>query len=187
MQFTRFAFALIPILTLPPLHAFAQDAAKVRSSTATDQCACPKEGEWKAQNLEGWMNCTGPLNIKRTLREVKDEGTIWILEDDCSRVFGEASRKKDEDILLERTEDCGFAGTINGEEDGVNMSIDVVWTLDGEEFIGGEMHAEPSLQGMMCEYFRPYEITYEKPIDAEDYDKRREAMLKKLEKIEGNR
>ena len=30
--------------------------------------------------------------------------------------------------------------TINGEEDGIKMVIDVTWTLEGDEFIKGEMH-----------------------------------------------
>lgn len=135
------------------------------------------------QNLEGWMDCTGPINFKRKLKEVKDEGTIWILDKDCSSLFGEASSKRDEDVLMKRVEDCRYEGTINGEEDGVNMVIEVTWVIESEERIRGEMHSNPSLQGMMCEYYRPFVITFEEPIPEKEYQKLREKMEKKLKKI----
>ena len=165
--------------------AAKEEARDVRASSSETDCACPKEGSWNVQNLEGWMNCTGPFDIKRKIGEVKDKGTVWVVEEDCSSLFGEASRKKDEDIYLERGESCGYDGTINGEEDGVTMSIDVTGSLEGNEFIKGEMHSEPSLQGMMCEYYRPFEISYDEPIPEDEYEKRREKMQKKLEKIRG--
>ena len=157
---------------------------KVRDNIEPSSCSCPKEGEWKVQNLEGWMNCTGPVNIKRSLPPVKDEGTIWVLgEESCKRLFGEASSKQNEDMLMKQESACHYKGTVNGDEDGVAMVINVSWTLDGSEFIKGEMHSNPSLQGMMCEYFRPFEITYDSAIPEKDYEKRRKKMQKKLEKI----
>jgi hypothetical protein len=38
------------------------------------------------------MDCTGPVNFKRKLKPVKDKGTIFIEEEDCSSLFGEASK-----------------------------------------------------------------------------------------------
>jgi hypothetical protein len=165
--------------------AAAQQTVAVRKAESGSDCACPKEGRWKVQNLEGWMDCTGPINFKRTLDEVKDKGTIWVLENDCSSLFGEASQKRDEDVLLERVEDCGYEGTINGEEDGVNMVIEVTWELEGDEFIKGEMHSNPSLQGMTCEYWRPFEISFDEVLGEEEYAKLKKKMEKKLEKIRG--
>jgi len=160
----------------------AQESISMKKSgPASTQCTCPKEGRWNAHNLEGWMDCTGPINFRKTLDEVKDKGTIWVLDDNCSEVFGEASNKKDEDLLMEMLEDCNFEGRINGDEGGVQMVIDVKWELENDEFIKGEMHSNPSLQGMMCEYFRPYEIHYDEPISPKDYDKLKKAMEKKLE------
>lgn len=179
----RFAFLVIPFMAIVGLPAVAQEAGEVRTSGSGAECACPKEGNWNAQNLEGWMNCTGPMNIKRTLEEVKDEGTIWILDEDCESIFSEASRKKDEDILMERGEDCTFKGVVNGEEDGMKMVIDFIWTTADEEIIKGEMHSNPSLQGMMCEYWRPYEITFDEALSEDEYPKRRKKMYEKLEKI----
>ena len=162
----------------------AEETEKPRESESPASCTCPKEGDWKVQNLEGWMNCTGPINVKRKMKEVKDEGTIWILgEESCSSLFGEASQKKDEDVIMEKTDACTYSGAINGEEDGVKMVIDVLWTLEGDDLIKGEMHSKPSFQGMFCEYYRPFEITFDKPISEEAYEKRRKKMQKKLDKI----
>lgn len=165
-----------------PTTAQQADEVRIQSESASD-CICPKEGRWKVQNLEGWMDCTGPINFKRKLKEVKDEGTIWILDKDCSSLFGEASSKRDEDVLMKRVEDCRYEGTINGEEDGVNMVIEVTWVIESDERIRGEMHSNPSLQGMMCEYYRPFVITFEEPIPEKEYQKLREKMEKKLKKI----
>jgi hypothetical protein len=132
------------------------------------------------------MDCTGPINIKRTLSEVKDKGTIWVLEKDCSSLFGEASKKRDEDVLMEKVETCKYEGRINGEEDGVSMVIDVTWVFENDEFLKGEMHSNPSMQGMTCEYWRPFEIRFDKPIPAGDYEKLKKKMEKKLEKVRAN-
>ena len=164
MNRQRLAFLVILVTASVGFPAAAQQTVARSKAESGSDCACPKEGRWKVQNLEGWMDCTGPINFKRTLEEVKDTGTIWVLEKDCSSLFGEASRKKDEDVLMERVEDCGYEGTINGEEDGVNMVIEATWALEGDEFIKGEMHSNPSLQGMTCEYWRPFEIRFDEAL-----------------------
>jgi hypothetical protein len=168
------------------LPAAAQRTVDVLGRSGSgSECACPKEGRWKVQNLEGWMNCTGPINLKRKLKEVKDKGTIWVLEKDCSSLFGEASKKKDEDVVMDRVEGCGYEGTINGEEDGIKMVIDVTWVLEGDELIKGEMHSNPSLQGMTCEYYRPFEITFDEALREDEYPKLKKKMEKKLKEIRG--
>ena len=186
MKHTFLALLTLPLLAMASLATAANGQVFGRTSETGASCSCPKEGEWKVQNLEGWMNCTGPIDFKRTLGEVKDKGTIWVLDPDCSTVFGEASRKKDEDTLMERDESdaCKFTGNINGDEDGVKMVIEIMWKLTDDDFIEGEMRSNPSLQGMMCEYFRPFEIRYDKPISEDDYDKRKKKMEKKVKKIQ---
>jgi outer membrane protein assembly factor BamB len=168
------------VRTRGKLYAFGAAGSGSRSD-----CVCPKEGRWNVQNLEGWMDCTGAINLKRKLKKVKDSGTIWVLEQDCSSVFGEASNKKNEDALMARTEGCGFAGTIRGEEDGVEMVIEITWALEGDEFIKGEMHSEPSFQGMTCEYYRPFEITFSEPIPDDEYAKLKKKMEQRLEQVRG--
>ena len=185
MNRQRIALLVILVIACVGLPAAAQETIAQGRSVSGSECACPKEGHWKVQNLEGWMDCTGPIDFRRKLEEVKDEGTIWVLEEDCSSLFGEASMKKDEDVLMERVENCEYTGNINGEEDGVKMVIDVKWVFESEEFLKGEMHSNPSLQGMMCEYYRPFEISFDEAIQDDEYEKLKKKMEKKLEKIRG--
>jgi hypothetical protein len=193
MNRLRQAFVIFPLAACVALPAAAEEAerkmeVKTVRAESSGACACPKEGLWKAQNLEGWMNCTGPVNMKQKLKPVKDEGTIWVLDEKCSSIFSEASRKKDEDILMVRKQDsCEFTGTVSGDANGVQMVIDVNWPNAGEKFIEGDMHSKPSFQGMTCEYYRPYEISFGDSVPADEYDDRKAKMLKKLEKLrEGN-
>lgn len=172
--------ALGVLTTVLATIIFVQPVGTLEAS----DCFCPKEGRWKAQNLEGYMNCTGPFNIKRKLKPVKDKGTMWVLDDDCASVFGEASRKKDEDSLMEREEDgCGFEGTIEGEEEGVEMVIDITWTLESDEFLKGEMSSETSQMGITCEYYRPFEISFDEALSEAEYIKLKPKMEKKLKKV----
>lgn len=179
------AFPFILIMASAGLPISAQLTGAVDGFGSGSDCPCPREGRWNVQNLEGWMDCTGPIDLKRKLKEVKDKGTIWVLDQDCSSLFSEASKKKDEDLLVERVDGCGYEGTVNGEEDGIQMVIDITWTLEGDNFIKGEMHSESSLQGMTCEYYRPFEITFDEPLGEDEYADLKKKMEKKLEKIRG--
>ena len=183
MNRRRVALLVTLVMTSAGLPAAAQQTHAVGRSGSGSDCVCPKEGRWNAQNLEGWMDCTGPMNLKRKLRKVKDKGTIWVLEKDCSSIFSEASKKKDEDVVMERVEGCGYEGRINGEEDGVKMVIEVAWALEGDEVIKGEMHSKPSLQGMTCEYYRPFKITFDEALREDEYAQLKKKMEKKLDKI----
>jgi len=192
MNFRRPIILAAPILACLAFPAFAEerddddadDAPQVTAFTkraTSNDCACPKAGMWKAQNLEGWMKCTGPVNISQKLDPVKDRGTIWILDEQCDSIFSEASRKQDEDILMERDPDsCKFTGVVSGQTNGVTMVIDVFWPDAGETFIKGDMHSKPNFQGMTCEYYRPYEITFEDGLTEAEIAERKPKMLKKL-------
>ena len=151
-----------------PVVLVATLCALPATSQGVSGCTCPKEGHWNVQNHEGWMDCTGPINFKRKLKPVKDKGRIFIEEEDCSSLFGEASKEQDEDVLMNRIDDCSYEGTINDEEEGITMEIEITWTIESEQHIKGEMSAEPSLQGMTCEYFRPFEITWEGPLGKDE-------------------
>ena len=148
MNRQRIALLVILVIAWVGLPAAAQETIVQGRSVPGSECACPKEGHWKVQNLEGWMDCTGPIDFRRKLEEVKDEGTIWVLE-----------------------------------EDGVNMVIDVKWVFESEEFLKGEMHSNPSLQGIFCEYYRPFEISFDEAIQDDEYEKLKKKMEKKLKKI----
>ena len=68
--------AIVTVLVALPI------AAQTSDSAAGSDCICPKAGLWMVQNLKGKLDCGV---FKRELDEIKDKGTIYILEEDCSR------------------------------------------------------------------------------------------------------
>lgn len=152
---------------------------------APSACLCPREGRWNAQNLEGKMECSGAFSISRKLKPVKDNGVIFVMEEDCSRVFGDSMTKKEEDTLMIRDDDCTFRGVIEGEEEGVSMVIDLTWVVEDPESIKGEMSADDAQMGVMtCDLYRPYELTYDRPLTEAEYQKWRQRVEKKVEELE---
>ena len=148
----------------------------------TTDCACPREGVWEVTNLEGWMDCSKPISFKKKLKgKDKNLGTIWILEEDCSRWFGEThERKKREDLLLERVEGCGYVGRSRAEQEGMRVVLDNSMTLEGFEFFTGEMYFRPEGGSMSCEGYRPFEMRWVEPIPADKEPKLRKQMERKL-------
>ena len=55
-----------------------------------------------------------------------------------------------------------------------------VWTLVEREKFG-----LAEAQGMMCEYYRPFEITFDEALGADEYPKLKKKMEKKLEEVRG--
>ena len=144
-------------------------------------CACPRKGVWRVTNLEGHMECN-VLGIKRPLRGAdRNDGAIWILDDDCSTVFAEAYEKDHEDVLFERGRECTFFGMTPGEEDGAEVLFDLAWKIETEEFIAGESYLKMSSMGANCSGFRPFEINFLEPLSEKDYARLEEEMQKKLE------
>lgn len=149
---------------------------------APSACTCPKAGVWRVTNLEGWMECQ-PFGIKRKdSRADKNDGAIWILNDDCSTIFSEAYEKQREDVIMDRGRDCLFFGAAPGEEDGAQVIFDGAYKVENEEFITGEYHLEMSAMGVQCTGFTPFEIEFLKPLSEKDYAKLEKKMQKELEK-----
>jgi len=145
-------------------------------------CACPKAGVWRVTNLEGWMECQ-PFGIKRTdKRADKNDGAIWILNDDCSTIFSEAYEKQREDVIMDRGRDCLFFGAAPGEEDGAQVIFDGAYKVETEEFISGEYFMEMSSAGINCTGYSPFQIEFLKPLSEKDYAKLEKTMQKELEK-----
>ena len=154
----------------------------VREYPSPSACTCPKAGVWRVTNLEGWMECK-PFGIKRTdKRADKNDGAIWILNDDCSTIFSEAYEKQREDVIMDRGRDCLFFGAAPGEEDGAQVIFDGAYKVENEEFITGEYHMEMSSMGVNCTGFSPFEIEFLKPLSEKDYAKLEKKMQKELEK-----
>ena len=145
-------------------------------------CTCPRAGVWRVTNLEGWMECQ-PFGIKRKdKRADKNDGAIWILNDDCSSIFSEAYEKQREDVIMDRGRDCLFFGTAPGEEGGAEGIFDGAYKVETEEFITGEYHMEMSSSGIECTGFSPFEIEFLNPLNEKDYAKLEKTMQKELEK-----
>jgi len=128
------------------------------------------------------MECSA-LGIKRKdKRADKNDGAIWILNDDCSTIFSEAYEKQREDVIMDRGRGCLFFGTAPGEKDGAKVIFDGAYKVETEEFITGEYHMEMSAMGMECTAFSPFEIEFLKPLKEKDYAKLEKTMQKELEK-----
>lgn len=128
------------------------------------------------------MECKA-LGIKRKdNRADKNDGAIWILNDNCSTIFSEAYEKQREDVLMDRGRDCLFFGVAPGEEDGAKAMFDGAYKVETEEFITGEYHMEMSSMGMECTGYTPFEIKFLKPLSEKDYAKLEKQMQKELVK-----
>jgi hypothetical protein len=145
-------------------------------------CKCPKQGVWRVTNKEGWMECS-VLGIRRTdKRADRNDGAIWILNDDCSTIFSEAYEKQREDVLMERGRDCLFFGTAPGEEDGAQVIFDGAYKVETEELITGEYYMEMSSAGINCTGYSPFQIDFQRPLSEKDYAKLEKTMQKELTK-----
>ena len=128
------------------------------------------------------MECK-PFGIKRKdKRADKNDGAIWILNDDCSTIFSEAYEKQREDVIMDRGRDCLFFGAAPGEQDGAEVIFDGAYKVETEEFIIGEYHMEMSSTGITCTGFSPFHIEFLRPLNEKDYAKLEKTMQKELQK-----
>lgn len=144
-------------------------------------CACPRPGVWRVTNLDGWMECNA-LGIKRKLKGAgRNDGAIWILNDDCSTIFAEAYEKDREDVILDRGRECIYFAVSPGEEDGAEVIFDGAYKLESEEFITGEYFMQMSGMGANCSGYRPFDIEFIEPLNEKKYDKLEAKMQKQLD------
>ena len=165
-----------------PCDAAQAGQARGSESPVSSACICPRAGVWRVTNFEGWMQCSS-FGIKRKgERPDKNDGAIWILDDDCSAIFSEAYEKQREDVIMNRGRDCLFFGAAPGEEDGAQVIFDGAYKVESEEFITGEYHMEMSAMGMNCTGFSPFQIEFLRPLEEKDYAKLEKKMQKELKK-----
>jgi hypothetical protein len=158
------------------------DVVRESRDPSPSACTCPKAGVWRVTNLEGWMECE-PFGFKRKdKRADKNDGAIWILNDDCSTIFSEAYEKQREDVIMDRGRDCLYFGTAPGEEQGAKVIFDGAYKVETEEFITGEYFMEMSSAGISCTGYSPFQIDFLKPLSEKDYAKLEKTMQKELEK-----
>lgn len=162
------------------LRAKAAPAPAPVLAPASAACACPKAGVWRATNLDGWMECNA-LNLKRPLRgKARNDGAIWILNDDCSTTFLQAYEKDHENVIMHRGRDCMYFGFAPGEEDGAEVLFDGAYIVETEKHIAGEFFLEMSGDGINCSGYRPFEMDFLEPLDEKKYDKLEAKMQETL-------
>lgn len=123
------------------------------------------------------------LGIKRKdKRPDRNDGAIWVLNDDCSTIFSEAYEKQREDVLMDRGRDCLFFGTAPGKKDGAEVIFDGAYKVESEEFITGEYYMAMSSAGVNCTGYSPFQIEFLEPLSEKDYAKLEKTMRKELEK-----
>lgn len=162
---------------------FVLEKRKVGAVRTGADCICPEEGRWNVQNLEGSMDCRGAFVLNRKLKPVRDTGIILVMEEDCSQVFGDSATKKEEDTLMTRVDDCTYEGVFESEEENVDMVIDVVWTIESRERITGEMSSSTTQMGITCDYYRPFELTFDEPLSDKEYEKWEQRIRKKMSRM----
>jgi len=144
-------------------------------------CTCPRAGVWRVTNLDGYMECN-VLGIRRKMRGAdRNNGAIWILNDQCSTIFSEAYERHREDVIMDRGRDCLFFGFAPGEEQGAKVIFDGAYKIENEEFITGEYHMEMSSMGADCTGFSPFEIAFLEPLSEKNYAKLEKTMQTRLE------
>ena len=124
--------------------------------------AVPKPGPWQAMNFLGEMVCKGRVNLNIPLEPVRDSGTLEI-RDGGRTIFGDSLGSENEDITMQSVPGIlgRFAGTVAGSPGGVPMSIDFFWQIVTDEWIVGYLTSHvDTKQGLTCNMFRTYELTY---------------------------
>jgi len=122
-------------------------------------CICPKEGIWNANNLPGQMACTGAMTMTLPLAPSSMSGTFKI-ENGCETVVAAGFSEDEAPLVMHRNSNCGYQGSVGGEQDGIPMTIDFVWSVTSDEAIVGSLHSEVSQQGMTCVMSRDFELDF---------------------------
>jgi hypothetical protein len=131
------------------------------------------------------MECSA-LGIRQPLRGAdRNDGAIWILDDNCSTIFSEAYEKDSEDVIMTRGRECLFFGTAPGEEEGAEVIFDGAYRLENSQFITGEFYLEMTGAGLDCSGYRPFEINFLEPLDEDDYAELEETMQEQLDEARG--
>lgn len=122
-------------------------------------CACPKEGRWNAKNHAGQMRCTGAVSLVAPLSPNTRRPTIEV-QDDCSTLIVGGMSDDGATLTFQRTPQCGYKGSVGGEQDGIPMTIDLTLELENTEKMTGVSTSTFSRQGMTCNMRRTYEVDF---------------------------
>jgi len=123
-------------------------------------CICPQEGRWTGRNLPGQMVCTGAMNMTMPLKPSQAKGMLEV-KDGCDTLVGTGLSEDEATLVMHRTDNCGYRGTVGGSQDGIPMTIEFNWTVENDRRITGNLHSTVSHQGMTCNMSRNYELDFD--------------------------
>ena len=123
-------------------------------------CVCPKEERWNAKNHPGKMTCTGAFSLVAPLAPNTRRPTIE-LRDDCSTLIAGGMSDDGATLTFQRTSQCGYKGSVGGEQDGIPMTINLTLDVANNERMTGVSTSTFSRQGMTCDMRRTYELDFE--------------------------
>jgi hypothetical protein len=121
--------------------------------------AVPKAGPWSAVNMAGQMACEGmSLEIPASPPEA---GILEVL-DGGRTLIGTGLQGDQASITLQADPEIRgrYRGAVEGMEQGVPVTIHYYWQVVTDEYIVGFLTASMTSEGMTCDVYRPYELTY---------------------------
>ena len=122
-------------------------------------CVCPKEGRWRVNNHLGKMACSGTFAMTLPLKPVVTNGTIET-RDDCATLIAEGMSGDEATIRFRRDPDCGYRGSVGGEEGGIPMTINFSVSVENDERLTGGLKSSVTTKGTTCNMSRTYELDF---------------------------
>jgi hypothetical protein len=121
--------------------------------------AAPKPGPWSVVNHAGRMTCDAfSLDIPASPPE---SGILEVL-DGGQTLIGSGLQEDQASITMNaQPEITGrYTGAFEGMEQGVPVTINYFWQVVTDEYIVGFLTASVTSEGVSCEVYRSYELTY---------------------------
>lgn len=120
----------------------------------------PKAGPWSITHFAGQMNC-GVINLaipasppESGILEVLDGGQTLIGSGLRDALGATITMTADPEIMGR------YAGAFQGEEQGIPITINYFWQVLTDEFMVGYLSSEFTSEGVACQIYRAYEMTY---------------------------
>ena len=121
--------------------------------------SAPKAGPWTVVNYAGRMSCDAfSLDIPASPPE---SGILEVL-DGGQTLIGSGLQEDEASITMNaHPEITGrYTGAFEGTEQGVPVTINYFWQVVTDEHIVGFLTASVTSEGVSCEVYRSYELTY---------------------------
>jgi hypothetical protein len=122
--------------------------------------AAPKPGPWSVTNFEGQMSCGG---FSLAIPASPPESGILEVLDDGQTVIGTSLQEAQSapiTMIADPNINGLYAGSFQGMEQGVPVTIDFFWQVVTDEYIVGYLAAGVTAEGVSCEVYRSFEMFY---------------------------